>query len=351
MAKKKRDEASGDSWLNTYADMVTLLMCFFVLQLSFSSVNAEKWEQFVKAFVNPGEDTSQIVLNVDDAERGTGPLPNISGGSEAGGGTSPESTEDTVPEEFSDLYNFLKQYVEEKGLQGSIEVSKGGENVVYIRFQNNVFFEPDKYYLRTQAREILDYVGDCIHSVQDEIYIISINGHTAEVQYEYAVSDWMLSSERASSVAIYLDDEKDIDPKKIRPVGYGKNYPIADNTTQQGREKNRRVDITIVKDRNGGPDGGWSAEELASLFDPTKFPKSGDSMDVLSPEKAPNPPVEPGTPEPKPETEGIYNPSDKPDDGQSMPTEVIPGGDDLMNLPQPVEEQENILPPVNDGNS
>ena len=49
MKKRPQEEGGGDSWMNTYSDMVTLLLCFFVLLLSFSEVNAEKWEQFVKA--------------------------------------------------------------------------------------------------------------------------------------------------------------------------------------------------------------------------------------------------------------------------------------------------------------
>ena len=57
MAKKQREEPNTSEWMNTYSDLVTLLLCFFVLLFSMSTINAEKWENFVKAFANPGDKT------------------------------------------------------------------------------------------------------------------------------------------------------------------------------------------------------------------------------------------------------------------------------------------------------
>ena len=129
-------------------------------------------------------------------------------------------------------------------------------------------------------------IGDAIHNVEDEIYIISINGHTAQVDMpNYAVSDWMLSGERASSVAIYFEEEKGIDPLKLRPMGYGKNYPIASNDTPEGRRKNRRVDMAIVKDTGEAISGGME-EVLNSLFDPSSFPATGGVDDLLTPDSS-----------------------------------------------------------------
>lgn len=282
MKGKQRPEEDTGAWMNTYSDLVTLLLCFFVLLYSMSSVNAEKWEAFVKAFSRPGNDTAQVVINPGDLPEGDEPFQNVGGGDQIGDSTSEPFDPGALPEDFSDLYFYLQQYMEENNLSSTVEVSQSGDSVVYIRFQNNIFFDPDKYILRSQAYDILNYVGDCLQNVEDEIYIISINGHTADVPYDYyAVSDWMLSSERASSVAIFFDTEKGIDPQKIRSIGYGKNFPIASNDTQEGREKNRRVDITIVKNSSGG---GWSDADLAGLFDPTQFPKSGGTQDILTPD-------------------------------------------------------------------
>ena len=93
----------------------------------------------------------------------------------------------------------------------------------------------------------------------------------------------MLSSARAGQVADFLDMAMDIEPTKLRPMGYGKNYPVADNSTQEGREQNRRVDMTIVKD-DGSVD-----QQLADLFDPAQFPKSGGGLDLMEPSTPPAP--------------------------------------------------------------
>ena len=111
------------------------------------------------------------------------------------------------------------------------------------------------------------------------------------------------------------------------------------------------MDITIVRDRSGLTGADWTVEELTSLFDPSKFPKSGDSMEILEPETPSNPPDDPIIPEDKPVDEGTYTPSVDSEEMQSLPTEVIPEEDDLLPPPQPDGVQESVLPPVNDGNS
>ena len=279
MKRRNREPEDTGSWMNTYSDLVTLLMTFFVLLYSFSSVDSEKWEAFVKAFGTPGDATSQVVLGVENPDPGANsPVPDGSTAAEGNPGS------EDLPQDFDQLYQYLEQYVQDSGNAGSIEVMKSGDSVVYIRFQDDIFFDSDEYYLRQSAYSVLDVIGDAIHNVEDEIYIISINGHTAQVDDpNYAVSDWMLSSERASSVAIYFEEEKQIDPQKMRPMGYGKNYPIASNDTPEGRQKNRRVDMAIVKNSEEVV-AGEMEQVLHSLFDPTSFPTAGGVSDLFTPE-------------------------------------------------------------------
>lgn len=295
MAKKPREEPSGDSWMNTYSDLVTLLMTFFVLLFSMSSVDAEKWELLVEALAG---DKNQVVIDPN----GNPGEETIAGNEGEQSGEMSVSGDPADLEDFDDLFAFLQKYVEENNLTESIEVMKSGSNVVYIRFRNSIFFMPDKAELLPEAIEILGYLGDCLYAVEDQIYVISINGHTAQVDTlggVYAVSDWLLSGERASQVARYLDEQKSITGSKLRPMGYGKNFPIADNSTAEGREQNRRVDITIIRDTGGGTE---VDQQLASLFDPDQFPRTGGAEDILSPEPLPaeNDPIHVPAPEPEP---------------------------------------------------
>lgn len=284
MARKKGggDEGGGQEWMNTYSDLVTLLMCFFVLLFSMSSVDAEKWEAFVKAFTREGADTSQIVIAPQD-DQGDAPVTN---GGDAYQMEANDGTEiATLPTDFDDLFAYLKEFIEESGLDSSVEVMTDGENAVYIRFQNNIFFAPDASDLLPDGLYILDFLGDCLAAVQDQIYVISINGHTADVGIEnYAVSEWMLSSERAGRVADYLDATKHVDATKLRPMGYGKSFPVADNSTDEGRQENRRVDMTIVREAETNSN---IEQQLASLFDPSQFPKPGSLEDIWAADTTP----------------------------------------------------------------
>ena len=270
MKRKPRQEESGDAWMNTYSDMVTLLLTFFVLLFSFSSLDAAKWQQFVDAMTASGLDASQIAQQISSNSTSVTP-------------EQKEQVDEVLPVSFDDLYDYLKNYVEKKGIEGSVEVTRGGENAVYIRFQSNVFFNADSAVLRPGSYDVLNTLGDCLYNIEDEVYLISINGHTASVPNPdtYKISDWTLSSDRASNIAIFFEDQKNIDPHKLRPIGYGKNYPIATNDTPAGREQNRRVDMTIVKDEGSDEENQKLLAQLSGLFDPSKFPASGGAKDIL----------------------------------------------------------------------
>ncbi len=281
--KRKGDEGGGESWLNTYADMVTLLLTFFVMLFSMSSIQEEKWEKLLMAFTNRGNETQQVVL-VPEGEgdqmgtnHGEAPPP---------GDKDSVQTEQALPENFDQLYEYLKAYVERNGMQGSVDIQKS-HGSVYIRFKDNIFFDPDNFVLKKDGTAILDFLGDCLKNVEHQIMTINISGHTASVDYEnYPVSDWRLSSERASSVAIFFADQKQLDPKKIIPIGYGKNYPVDTNSTPEGRGKNRRVDMLIVSNESDLSNQDLLDSFLTGTFDPGRYPEIGSGKDILLPESS-----------------------------------------------------------------
>ncbi|WP_303900520.1 flagellar motor protein MotB [Anaerotruncus colihominis] len=286
MKKKVRPPEDTGTWMNTYSDLVTLLLTFFVLLYSMSSVDAEKWEMIVKAFAHPGEDTQQVVIG-DIEDRGEELLSATGDTPPPGDKESLEQIDQQMPADFNELYEYLKSYVSTQGLEDSVQIAKENGRV-YIRFRNNLFFAPDSSAILADAYPLLDFLGDCLKAVDDEILLINIGGHTAAVLYDetYQVSDWMLSSERASNIAIYLDDKKDLDPKKLRPMGYGKNFPVGDNNTAEGREQNRRVDIMIISNQASLTQDDAMYKAFEGLFDPTKFPESGGVDDLLIPEES-----------------------------------------------------------------
>lgn len=233
--RKGSEESGGDDWLNTYADMVTLVLCFFVLLYSMSSLDSEKWEILVKSLNPNAEETSQVVLNEqqNEAEHDLTSEP-------------PTQAEET---EFEDLYYQLSEYVEENQLQDSIEVTQG-EDYTFIMFKNQVFFAPDSYSLKDEGRVILDEVAGALGSVGNEIGEVKILGHTSQAkpnEVNDLASDRFLSSNRATEVLVYIQKKGLIDPSKLVSSGYGQFRAISPFDTSENRAKNRRVEILITK--------------------------------------------------------------------------------------------------------
>ena len=236
--KKKREESGGASWLETYSDMVTLLLTFFIMLYAMSTIDAQKFAAIVASFskeMNPevyyqmmeAEEAEQVV---DDAYEET------------------EEIEET--EDIDVLYTLLKQYIEENELAGQVEISKS-EEYVFIRFSDSVTFRGYSDILEQKGKGVLDVLAEGLVSVDEYIEEVIIAGHTAKVEYDMTDIDRSLSSNRANVVLRYLENKNVIDPAKYLAIGYGLYSPIADNSTPEGRAKNRRVEIYIS--RKGHP--------------------------------------------------------------------------------------------------
>lgn len=248
MAKRKRRSSSGGGgdWLSTYADMVTLLMAFFVMLFSSASVEETKWIQLVSSFTGAKEskDPAQIVVNPGDGGNISG---NATGQTQSEGTALPDeqNAKDKLPENFDELYEYIKDYVEKSGQSGQIDVAKTGNNV-FLRLKDNILFDPNKSNIKQQGYTVLNIVGDAVSNMKDKISLININGHTASVDNYSTRVDRTLSSNRANNVLIFLEEQKKFPPKKLVSIGFGRNYPVASNDIEEEKKKNRRVDILIM---------------------------------------------------------------------------------------------------------
>ena len=239
MKKRNKAPEGGANWMDTYGDMVTLLLCFFVLLYSISSVDQAKWEMLVRSFNPDAAEVSQVVTG-DDPEKLKGP-------GDVPGGIENEGVD--ADDEFDHLYEQLKKAVEEGNLTAEVELFKG-DGYTFVTFRNSVFFDGDSSVIKPQGRQVLDKFGSVISGAKDSIKEIQVLGHTTQerpdVQNNVEV-DRVLSAERSARVAAYIQKKSLVAPEKLVSVGYGQFRPIAPFDTEANRSKNRRVELLITK--------------------------------------------------------------------------------------------------------
>lgn len=224
--KKKHSGGGGANWMDTYGDMVTLLLCFFVMLYSMSSMDQQKWMALVESF-NPDAQTQQT-----------------SGGSQS----TDQLTQEQVDADIEALYQAMEQYVQQENLTSQVSITKGS-GYVFVSFDDTVFFDGDSYVLLDEGKKILDQVAQSIAGVSESIDEIRVLGHTAQASADKPNRpevDRFLATNRAAVVTVYLQEKNIIDPARLVSVGYGQWRPVADNSTADGRAQNRRVELLVT---------------------------------------------------------------------------------------------------------
>ena len=242
--KKKKSSGGGANWMDTYGDMVTLLLCFFVLLYSMSTISEEKWRAIMTSF-NPF-----AIQDATDPEGNDGPVADPDDG-QGGVPSIPDVTaQHEVDEDMEELYIAIQNFIAQQGVTESVSVSKDGGKI-FVSFNGTAFFQADTYDLTAAALPVLDSMGEMLSRVARSIDEVRVIGHTAQHtpgKLNNPETDFRLSGERASKVVSYIimntrDDV--LDPAKFRSEGAGQWQPVAPNDTEEGRAKNRRVEMII----------------------------------------------------------------------------------------------------------
>ena len=234
--KRRRKGGGGANWQDTNGDMVTLLLCFFVLLYSMSTINETKWAMIVQSFKR--ESTSETM-----------------GTPGKGTGQENDDTKDSelisradVTAALNQIAMALNEYSEENNLQQQMSITQGAD-YVFITFRDAVFFEGDSYVLLDSGKRMLDEVAKAIAPQNELIDEMRVMGHTSQgdtTKPNNPTVDRFLASNRAATVTVYLQEKNVIDPDKLVSVGYGQWRPIAGFDTDAERAQNRRVEIMIT---------------------------------------------------------------------------------------------------------
>jgi chemotaxis protein MotB len=231
---KTEDPPRTQPWLTSYADMVTLLWTFFILLFAVSVLSAEKFDAAVRSY-----GSAVGVMPVGGATI-------LPGG---GGGTPlPDPMAAIVAMELEQLRVTGESFSRElagAGLAGKVSVEMDERGLI-LRFADSVLFDLGSAELRPEATEALLFVGKMIKDLENPI---RVEGHTDDwpISTEKFPSNWELSSGRAGSVVRFLIEKCGVREKQLQVAGYAEFRPIDTNETAEGRQRNRRVDIVILR--------------------------------------------------------------------------------------------------------
>lgn len=258
-APQKAESKGVPAWVMTFADLMTLLMCFFVLLLAFSEMDAAKFKQLsgsmkdafgVQAEIEVRtipKGTSVVAQEFSPGRPDPTALPQVRQFTI----DSNKNTLDALEREAREIEEArkhakrLRLALKDELKKGDVSIQTEGMKVI-IHVTENASFDSGMADLRQSFYPALEKIGELIDNNSGEV---TISGHTDNVPIsnERFRSNWDLSSSRAVSVAHQLLKVSEITPNNIIVTGHADTRPRAPNDSDENRAKNRRVDIAIVR--------------------------------------------------------------------------------------------------------
>lgn len=278
------------AWMGTFADLMSLLMCFFVLLLAFSEMDVLKFKQiagsmkFAFGVQNKIEvkdipkGTSVIAMEFRPGRPDPTPIENIQQqtidmtqemlefqagdedsaggrqkqrGEQRGGSAQQTATDQSAAtasqqadqEQVNEMLKKVAQQLEKQILDGSIEMESLGQQII-IRIRENGSFSAGSAFLQPQFKPILQKIGSLLAEVPGEI---EISGHSdsQQISNELYRSNWDLSAQRAVAVAEEIRTAPGFDEQRMSVVGRADTSPLSTNADPTNRSQNRRVEISI----------------------------------------------------------------------------------------------------------
>ncbi len=276
MAKRKVEEPSGGeaSWMNTFADLMNLLLCFFVLLFAMSTVDADKWEQLINSMqkssfsiLSSGGNSvgegmmiatgvSQLEMLDDYFKEKTNSADDVEETEPIDKENEPTAEEELIEEyeaaglkESEEMAEQIEKMLAEKQIADQAEVDVNAQ-FVRITLSGALLFDTAQSQIREDALPLVDKLSLILENYNSNQ--IEIEGHTDNVPIsneKYENND-VLSAYRAFAVKNYILEHTMLEPGRIYAAGCGEYNPVADNSTAEGRARNRRVEIKIYNSYN-----------------------------------------------------------------------------------------------------
>lgn len=244
MARRKRkkiDNGGGGGWITTFSDLMSLLLTFFILLFSMSSVSDEKFSAASHSLQGAliGEMSGGSILD----NNGLSPK-NTGSGNGDEHNTAASANENSIPAEVTKMYEEALKVIEEEGIGDQITVSSDQDGI-YLDIQESILFDPGRASISDIGKKTLESLVDLLVLTDNDIIVEGFTDDVPMNSVQYG-SNWELSAGRAMGVVRFLAEDHGIHPSRLSGRGYGEFNPVAPNDTPQNRAKNRRVNIVIV---------------------------------------------------------------------------------------------------------
>lgn len=224
-SKNRYEMEYGNSWLITYSDMITIILCFFIVFFTFTAEEASLLEKIKDTLTTEVEGLNQENEKLKEEKES---LAALLFGSE----NSVDSSE-----------SFM-EFLEKNNLKESVYIIEEERGLV-IRFKDGVLFSSGKATISDSGYNLLNEIAEKIQGIPN---LVVIEGFTDNIPIKTNdfPSNWELSVARAIGVAKFMIDDMDIEEERISVSGFGEQRPIDTNDTEEGRANNRRIEITIL---------------------------------------------------------------------------------------------------------
>lgn len=257
MANRLLEEDDGPGWIVTFADLVTLLLVFFVLLFTMSSVEADKFAKAMSSIhlslENSGMSNSLVQLQtsapvktstpLDTEPEPSPPKPNSKQAQEEQQASDPTPA---ISQQWRALAEQLQSTIADKNLANEVEIDTPIDGTIVIQVKGQALFDSGSATLNTQVDQVLDKL--LIRFKEQYDFSINIQGHTDNLPLRNSLyeTNWELSALRATTVLRYFIS-KGISPKRLTATGYGDSAPIDTNETAIGRANNRRIEFVLER--------------------------------------------------------------------------------------------------------
>ncbi len=258
LEEEHEEEENLERWLLTYADMITLLMAFFIMMYAMSRMDQQKFTALATSvrmeFTGTGLPVGPDIALVN---QGLATSLGIVNGTRFGLRQNVEKS--------------LDKSIKDKEMRKRVQVLEVDDNLVIRLLDDDVLFASGSARLTEKNRELVARVATVLRALP---YTIRIEGHTDSVPINTAAfpSNWELSTRRASNVAVYLIRRQNLSPDRIGAAGYADTKPVAPNNTPDNRRRNRRIDMVIYSGHKQNPVA--DSPQPAPLVQPARIPSA-----------------------------------------------------------------------------